>query len=100
MGGQDLQSRHYCLADDRGRTAAGISKEIVNSARPGERVDPETLGGVGLLIEVDQERPSSTEREGSSQVLGGGGLTDAALMDDHGQLAGHYPIPPAPLGVQ
>jgi len=66
---------------------AGLAQKDRVEAFAGNAFQPETAGGVGLGIEVNQKDTATGLRRPGGKVDGGGRLTDAALLVHHSDNA-------------
>ncbi len=66
---------------------AGLAKEHGIEAFAGNGFQPESAGGVGLGIEVDQEDTATGLRCAGGEMNGGGRLADAPFLVHHGHNA-------------
>ena len=68
-------------------------QDVEHRSRHGSRID-EAHGGVGLRIEVDQQRLETFVGDRGGQVDGGGGLSDATFLisdrNDHSDVDRFY----------
>src|SRR5438876_9001928 len=69
-----------------------VAEQYAVSAVTFSLFQPQTAGGVGLRIEVEQQHALAEHREARRQIYGGRGLTDPALLigdrDDFGWHCG------------
>jgi hypothetical protein len=91
--------REICLAGDDEEIRPGldqggrgliipVKEQVVDRSGRGRRIDAERKGGVGLRVEVDDERRVAARGKSSRKVHGGRGLTDAPLLVDESNDAG------------
>src|SRR5262249_26039869 len=89
---RDVQRRYLRPRNDVGDV--GLADEgVVDGALDGTRRDPDATRGIGLPVQIDEQRASFGRGETRGKVDGGGRLTDATLLIGDCDDVGH----PCPL---
>jgi len=63
-------------------------QEVIDRGAVVVAAEAEAAGGVGLWVDIDQQRGKAFEGQRGGQVDGGGGLADAAFLVDDGDDLG------------